>query len=449
MLEYSAQLAQIRFGFGAAPSVSGPSSVGDLLADVGTTARVRIADSPDLTDRLEALQSFRMAKRMNKSGGRDMAAPERQALRKLILRDTENLIALPLGSPVGFGERLVQFWADHFAVAAKNQLIGALAFDHIDAAIRPNINGSFDDLLIASTFHPAMLVYLDQPMSVGPNSRRGKELARGLNENLAREILELHTLGVDAPYGQRDVTEFAELLTGLRINTEGFRYAPGLAEPGPETVLGRSYGAHTGNLEDIESALRDIARHPSTARHIARKLATHFIADTPPNGVVDAIEDAFLATDGHLAACYDALLHHPEAWEPRLTKVKRPLDFVISSLRGLGVDRTGVLRLNKRDFRRDLVEPLAAMGQQLFRPPGPDGWPEAAEAWVTPSMLAARIEWATNLARWISRDLSPKAFVDVVLGEFASPELRTAATGAETQWEGVSLALASPEFNRR
>ncbi|NHX27388.1 DUF1800 domain-containing protein, partial [Escherichia coli] len=266
-------------------------------------------------------------------------------------------------------ERLVRFWADHFTALGKNPILRGLEFGYVEEAIRPNITGSFAGLLKAAVTHPMMLHYLDQARAVGPNAPGAKGV-RGLNENLAREVLELHTLGVGAPYAQDDVRELAELFTGMTVNSEqAFNFRPRLAEPGAEEVLGQRYGGATARLADIHAALDDLAHHPATARHIATKLAVHFVADLPDTGLVDHIAGTYAQTGGDLLACYGALLDHPAAWGAEAQKARQPFDFVAASLRALDAPMPEGDKAPLRLFAR----PMAEMGQPIEGPIGPDG----------------------------------------------------------------------------
>jgi uncharacterized protein (DUF1800 family) len=306
--------------------------------------------------------------------------------------------------------------------------------------------------------HPLMLHFLDQMQSVGPGSRaarkareKGRARQPGLNENLAREVLELHTLGVGGPYGQDDVRQLAELFTGLSFTPgEGFVFRPRQAEPGAETVLGRSYGGNPATLESIHAALEDIAAHPATARHVAWKLAVHFVADDPDPALVDHVAARYLASDGDLMAVYAALLEHPAAWDPRLANVKPPADFIASTCRALAVapDRLGEKRLKL--IRRVLLGPMAVMGQPWQKPGGPDGWPEEDGDWITPQGLAARMRWAMAAPALLRPDLpDPRAFVTTALGPFAGEPVQFAAKAAETREEAIGLVLSAPAFQRR
>ena len=321
---------------------------------------------------------------------------------------------------------------------------------YMEEAIRPRISGTFAEMLKAVVTHPMMLFYLDQTASFGPNSpaARGR---RGLNENLARELLELHTLGVSAAYSQIDVRELAELLTGLTANaTSGFIFAPNRAEPEAETVLGKTYGGAAPVLDDIYAALDDLARHPATAQHLARKLAIHFTSDTPDEAMIARMAGAYLDSGGALTAMYEVMLNDPFSWSSFGQKVKQPVDFVSSSLRALALPTRSLDRMNLTKLRSYIAAPLGAMGQPLFRPGGPDGWPEAAEDWVTPAGLAARLQWSMAAPSAFYRSLpDPRVFVRTSLGTIADQRVRFAANSAESRREGVGLILASPAFQRR
>ena len=211
-----------------------------------------------------------------------------------------------------FRERLVLFWSNHFTVSARRPELLGLAGAFEREAIRPNVTGSFLDLLRAVVRHPGMLVYLDNARSVGPGSPAGQRRDRGLNENLARELMELHTLGVDGGYTQADVTQLARILTGWSVDEDGgFRFRELTHEPGPKVLLGRTYPE--AGVDEGEAALAALARHPSTARHVATRLARHFAADDPPPALVDRLAARFLATDGDLPSVYRTLVEFARA----------------------------------------------------------------------------------------------------------------------------------------
>jgi len=350
----------------------------------------------------------------------------------------------------GFRERLVRFWADHFTTTGRFRYDGALPYAMADDAIRPHLTGRFADMLRAVTLHPSMLIYLDQVLSVGPNSEAGKARRRGLNENLARELIELHTLGVGASYTQDDVRQLAELLTGLAVDDrKGQVFRPELAEPGPETVLGTAYPG--SGMNPILRVLDDLAARPETARHIARKLATHFVADRPKPALIDAMAQTFRASGGNLLEVYRTLLEHGQAWNEPLTKARQPYDFMVASFRAMGLGGQEILDLSDGPFARMVMGPMKVMGQDLrIGPNGPDGWAEEAENWISPQGLAARITWAMEVPGRLKRDLpDPASFAKAALGNLATEPLLFAVRGSENQREGIGLVLASPAFNRR
>ena len=438
-------LAGIRFGFGLSPGQSVTADVSALLGDAKNAARRPKGEN--LATRAKLLRELQEARQKARDGGAEDKQPE-QEIRQLAGRDMRRMLSDAVDGS-GFGERLVLFWADHFTVSAGNQRLRVLVPEFVQSAIRPHVAGRFSDMLDAVMTHPAMLLYLDQVNSVGPNSTVGKRRERGLNENLARESLELHTLGVDAGYTQNDVRNLALLLTGLSADREGFKYRAGIAEPGMHTLLGREYGGRPKTLENVRKALVDVARHERTATHIATKLVTHFVGEPLNNDLVTAVAKAFRNSDGNLTATYQALLTHDAAWTAHLAKAKPPIDFLVSALRAGGLSKLDIDSLSIRDIRNGLIQPLREMGQTPFSPPGPDGWSEDPNDWITPPLLAARIRWAGKFAEHIAPNHDPRAFIETTLGDAATDKLRFAVEGAESRIEGIALTLISPEFNRR
>ncbi len=428
----------IRFGYGLPIEAGSP---GEILGGPDLAAR----DVPGVTsgEFAPVLLDYREARKAKDEAAEKAAQRQADAL---ALRGAKAVFARAVGSQDLFRERLVAFWADHFTVAPRRRIEAALPGLLIDEAIRPHVAGRFRDMLRAVTTHPAMLIYLNQEASFGPGSPRGRRQKKGLNENLARELLELHTLGVGAAYTQKDVRELAELLTGLAVGAEGFVFDPRRAEPGPETVLGVTYRGE--GLEPILQLLDDLAARPETARHIARKLAVHFVADTPDAALVSALEAVFLDTGGDLQAVSRALIAYPAG--DSFGKARQPFDFMIAAFRALGVAPGVILDLEPKAFRRLVLGPLEAMGQPFQRAPGPDGWPEAEADWITPQGLAARISWAMQAPERLVRPLpDPRAFLTAALGTRAGEKLTWAVSAAESARDGVGLVLASPEFNRR
>lgn len=393
------EIAATRFGYGH-PIFDKSPDAGRMIGRLrGPDEAAALWPGVALSEVLKTVRAYRTARMEEKKAGakgRTAALKEvQQQADALALRGAQAILARAVGSPDGLRERLVQFWADHFTVTSRRSIERALPATLIEDAIRPHLAGRFSAMLRAVITHPAMLIYLDQVTSFGPGSRRGQRQKKGLNENLARELLELHTLGVSAGYGQDDVRQMAELLTGLAVDPDaGFRFEPNRAEPGAETVLGVRY---TGQgTEPIFQALDDLAVRPETARHLAMKLAVHFVSDTPDPGLVGAIEKAWNLGGGDLLAVTEAMLGHPAAWAPDAAKARQPFDFIVAALRALQVGPDRILRMEAREFRRLILQPMRDMGQPWQQASGPNGWPEPLEDWITPQGLAARITWAMH-----------------------------------------------------
>lgn len=458
-------IAEIRFGTGLSPVVPAPQSVSQMMAQLQGSDQVAV-DFP-----IENFAAFRTrmveAQRTGKAYRRNKNAPNAEELRKTFGKVKQaarraqaewlmQTLARRSYTQDGFRERLAAFWADHFTVIGKGGVMKRVAMPVTETFVRPHLAGRFSDLLVAAVTNPGMVNYLDQQYSVGPNAPARAKMPknRGLNENLAREILELHTLGVDGPYDQKDVRQLAELLTGLGIDADGgIVFRPARAEPGAETILGQSYGGDQAALADIHDALQDLAAHPATAEHICTKLAVHFLGDAPDPGVIRAMKSVWIDGGGQLLPVYRAMLNHPSAWRPDRVNVKLPFDFMSSSLRALAV-RPDPFRGAANDVeqrtKRFFLQPLRRMGQPWEQPQGPDGWPEEDETWVTPQGLATRLEWALFAPSRLQKNLpDPRAFVQAALGPKAPEAVRFAAQAAENRAEGIALVLISPAFQRR
>ena len=444
-------LCAVRFGTGLSPDIAPPSGADDILARLAGPDRAREAfPQGGWSEAFERMRTFDRLRRARDTGEAAMQAfrDHNRMVQRTSLGELGQTIARAARTEDGFRERLAWFWADHFSVSETVATLRRAAAGYHEDAIRPHVTGRFADLLKAAVLHPAMLAYLDQTRSVGPNSRRGGP-GVGLNENLARELLELHTLGVGGSYTQGDVRQLAELLTGLGIDKDGvMRFRVNFAEPGSETVLGRDYGGGRADIADIEAALEDLAVHPDTARHIAGKLATHFLSDDPPADLVQAVAATWLSTGGDLMPVYATLLTHPAAADPTLHKVRRPLEYIAAAYRALGLGGE-VSEAGIRVLRDTLYDPLQQMGQRWQRAPGPNGWPEESEAWITPQGLAARITWSMELAARLPDPPDPRDFVQTALADLASPRTLFAAQAAEDRAAGIGLILTAPEFQRR
>jgi uncharacterized protein (DUF1800 family) len=485
----AASIALHRFGLGARPgdaaAVSGDPR-GSVLAQAGRREAARLerdglepSDAAFRSMRLAEMQKERerrnvasMAASAPSMAGGDMAAAPPAAA--AIAPGPAPAPAMPAGAPPakpseppleqklfraeaaarferlagtenGLAERLVLFWSNHFAVSvAKGNALRVLAGPFEREAIRPHVLGRFADMLHAVETHPAMLFYLDANQSVGPTSRNGINGRKGLNENLAREILELHTLGVDGGYSQDDVTSFARVITGWTVTSPDedllyggrFTFGPARHEPGEHAVLTKVYAE--GGVEQGRSVLDDLARHPATARHVARKLAAHFVADDPPPALVARLERTFRETDGDLAAVTRSLVEAPESWQEPLAKLRTPQDFVVAAIRATGkMPETGAL-----------LGALNALGQPLWQPPGPNGWSDATAAWASPDGMSTRLDLAAQWGRQ-NAGLNPRDLLEAVLGPMASAETRQAVARAESRQQGLALLFMCPEFQRR
>ncbi|MGH8277245.1 MAG: DUF1800 domain-containing protein, partial [Steroidobacteraceae bacterium] len=294
--------------------------------------------------------------------------------------------------------------------------------------------------------HPAMLFYLDNQQSIGPNSQAGKNRGKGLNENLAREVLELHTLGVGSGYTQADVTSLARILTGWTLaGREGragepgtFVFLPNRHEPGAQQLLGKVY-AGEGQAQG-EAALADLARHPATATHLAAKLVRHFIADEPPPALVVKFAKIFRDTDGDLKALSLSLIDDDTAWRAPLTKIRTPAEFLIAMCRA-----TGLLLLDPGP----VLGALYAMGMPLWRPPGPNGFPDSLAAWASPEAMKLRLDVSWQVAQRTHDIGNPVSVLDTVAGLAASRETREAVSRAESRQQALAILFMSPEFLRR
>lgn len=480
----AAVIALNRFGLGARPDEAVPARPKAWLLEQFAAYEARpgpIAAVPSRRQLARELADYREQVRGNGRSRRRMrqaAAPKmnddepgsdlpdiaRQYLRRGIkdhyIAMNSARLASALRSRAPFLERLVHFWANHFAVSAgKLPVIGMAGLLEFEA-VRPNLLGRFSDMLLAVERHPAMLIDLDQAQSVGPASRGaslvsgrgGREL--GLNENLAREILELHTLGVRAGYTQADVTEMARALTGWTIGgiargpverllgssaqPGDFLFADNIHEPGPRTILGRRY-AQAGEAQ-ARAVLADLAVHPATARHLATKLARHFAGDEPPPAMIQRLEAAYLASGGDLPTVYRAIVESGEAWLPAPVKFKTPWEWTVSALRGLAIEE-----LPPKIAARALAE----LGQPTWRPGSPAGWDDTAASWAGPDALVRRVELAGQIGERASTAVDPRALAERLLSGSISQSTRNAISRAESPQQALALLLVSPEFLRR
>jgi uncharacterized protein (DUF1800 family) len=288
-----------------------------------------------------------------------------------------------------------------------------------------------------------MLLYLDNARSVGPKSVAGLIAKVALNENYAREALELHTLGVRTGYTQDDVISLAKVMTGWTVlpaatNPEHgveFVFNPRIHEPGPQTIMGKSY-PETG-MNQGRAVLADLARHPATAEHVAKKLARHFVADDPPTPLVARLAQRFRDTDGDLKEMAKALVEAPEAWEMPPKKLKRPNEWLIAMGRAMPLEPNVVPALRSR-FR---------MGEPLWGVAQPEGFSDVQAAWA--DTLAQRLDVAENIAGRMEATVDAQELVEATLGPLASADTRRAVLRADSRQQALTIALMAPEFHRR
>jgi uncharacterized protein (DUF1800 family) len=474
----AAALALHRFGFGGAGGIiaaiaSDPR--GALLADLERPRAGQMAATnlPSSAQAVRAVFEFHAEQRARQKLAQRAKKDEQEQLAALALADAKSaslalaeppapklqsgMPALPTqlmqdeaqarfdaaaGADIGFVERLVWFWSNHFCVSADK--VVAMAGPYEREAIRPHVLGRFADLLQAVESHPAMLLYLDNVESIGPNSIAGIDRDKGLNENLARETLELHTLGVRSGYSQADVTNFAKVLTGWTwlppsepLHGGEFVFNKLLHEPGPQTVLGKSY-PDTG-IGQGRAVLADLARHPATARHIAEQLAAHFVADEPPPALVGKLEKAFRDSDGDLKQLAKTLVTADESWTPQRTKLKKPSEWITGALRLAGAP--SVIPVAR------ILGVQATLGEALWQPPAPNGFSDREAAWI--DGVPHRLDLANDFAGRSAGQGDPLALLDDSLGPLVSRETRETIARAESRTQAVALLLMTPEFLRR
>lgn len=509
MAPFSPTMAAIRYGHGLSPGQVLTQNVDDLLVQLadaplkdtffpmgGVFAARQRAD--DLADGLIAIRPANNGGEVDRDARRVLQKKAEQSLQ----RDSTARVMQAVFSPYGFHERLSAFWSDHFSVNARKSLpMRALTPLYEVEAIRPHIAGRFRDLLQAAVLHPAMLIYLDQTRSAGPESAAAESRKRGLNENLGRELLELHTMGAGSGYTQQDVRSAALVLTGMTVDDRyEMLFRPRMAEPGEIKVLGVSYGGRKRTAEDCLSMLDDLATRPETATHVCRKLATHFLADDPPADVVSAMVREWKASDGNLIKVYATMLNHPRAWSDPGRKMKLPFDFVVSGLRAFGINQKNweqrlspsgddeqaasgmaqadnappmntqggemVMEIPGRDTtaaagkvqkpgnRQSLARTLTLaslrrMGQPVWQPPSPAGFEEGVASWLSPSQMSERILWARKASTTLGGDMDPRKLLEVALADMARDDTIRVISQAPNRVSGMTLALSSPEFNRR
>ena len=434
----AAVIAANRFGFGPKPGE---------LAKIGADPKGWVADQlnrrPDFDDTGLPAAPETVAAMLEARRDKEERPQLKERLKVTYLAELgARLRAAILGeSPVL--ERLTQFWSNHFTVSGIRPFVRGVTGAFEREAIRPHVTGRFLDMLLAVTSHPGMLLYLDNAQSFGPDSIAGRRQNKGINENLGRELLELHTLGVDGGYTQADVEALARILTGwtvapLRDGRPGtFRFFPQIHEPGSKILLGRTY--QDGGMDEGAAALRDLAAHPATARRIATQLARHFIADTPPVDAVERLARTFRKTGGDLKQVTLALLREEAVWREPFAKVRTPTELLIASYRAVGAEPEAgpaFMALKKLD-------------QPPFFAPSPAGWPDVASAWVSPEAVLRRTEWCQTFAERLTEVPDPVDVMASTYGEALPEEVQRAVRSAPDKRVGLALLIASPQFQRR
>ncbi len=450
---HAATIASHRFGYSE-------TSLSAIKADPRAWVQVQIErpqpfDSAGLIDSVKALVLTREVLKTALSapkvepgqvGKQDMddlgpLTPSRRELRQHNVRGLARSWQQTIATTTPVAERWVHFWINHFTVAATKATMIALVGPHQVEAIRPHAFGSFKNLARAATVHPAMLLYLDNAQSFGPDSRAGKRREKGLNENLARELLELHTLGVNGGYTQADVTETARLLTGWTVTpeTQGkAEFMAALHQPGSKTILGKGYPEGPAALDQL---LTDLSRHPSCSKFLANKLVRHFVTDEPPAALVDAVATRFRTSDGDLRAVAHTLFSHDLAWSPdHAPKFKRPEELVLSAHRMLK---------QPVDSVEQFVFAVQGMGQAVGRAPSPQGWPDRTEDWLSPDALLKRVQWAERFGELYRENADARDLAQLAWGADLSRSTLQHIERAESSAQALALALSSPEFQRR
>lgn len=475
-------IAARRFCYGLKPGETPPADVTSLMLQLQRGAKVvpRFPREGALGRRetLGRLVSVRTVEARAAEQGRPNPGLRQDTQReaeRLLRRDALSRVAQAVYSENGFFERLASFWVNHFSInATKTYEMRLLAPLFEAEAIRPNLAGSFADLLRSAVLHPAMLIYLDQASSVGPQSPAAERSGGTLNQSLGQELLEVHTLGSEAEFTAADVTGAALILTGLSLDMRSLEVSnrPGRAEPGAHQLLGKTYSDRARNGSDHLEMLSDLANHPATARNICVKLVRHFISEDVNAEMIDLMVARWQAGGGNLTEVYRAMLQHPAAFAPDASKVIAPFEFVVSALRAFDVKGGEFDALVNADDDRDgddvpppdgkvppkrkpgvarllTLQSLRRMGQPVWEPPSPAGFADDAASWLMPGHLLERVTWARMAVRLMASDVAPLTLLDAVLGDMASSETRALIASAPNKVHGLTMVLASPQFNRR
>ena len=462
-LQPTPALAQAVFAYQAEVKAAREAAKANPATEMSASEKPAAMEAPDARSETKSMDNQPMEKLAEKLAEKpqekmaanapmqagEAAAPAKplNVIQKTFRAEALARLQRALMADCGFTERLVAFWSNHFCIsAAKGELarIWAGAFER--EAIRPHVLGRFSEMLMAVEQHPAMLFFLDNQQSLGPDSRAGQNRKRGLNENLAREIMELHTLGVGSGYTQEDVTSLARIITGwtfagrqAKLGAPGtFVFNANAHQPGPQVLLGKTY--QDSGLSQGEAALADIARHPSTAKFIATKFARHFVSDEPPPALVARLQETFRKTDGDLLALATTLVDSDEAWHAPLTKIRSPYEYLVAAGRLLG---------QIPDDPSRYLGGLNLLGQPLWTPSGPNGFPDTNAAWAAPEGMKLRLDIAAQVASRLGDNVDPRDLLELAAADASSQETRRTIERAESRQQALALLLMSPEFQRR
>ena len=485
-MSLEAFIAANRFGLGARPGDVeriGANPKQWLIAQIAPAQQPNAADGAAFSTGSEAVMALaayrRQRREMKASGdGQDVKAFF-QKQRQVLIDEMAARFDLGFSTDRPFAERLVWFWSNHFTISTQNAGTASLAGAYEREAIRPRIAGKFEDILLAVATHPAMLVYLNNAQSIGPNSTAGMVARRGLNENFGRELMELYSLGVDGGYGQGDVIALANLLTGWSVDaggpenmpenmgggrlarfivarqsddvvvepgvSSGFRYYPARHEPGTFALRGRTYPE---GFAGGRAAMRDLAHDPATARFIAQKFALHFIGDASPKPSVARLEKVFRDTGGDLKALAVAAVEDPAAWTPGPGKMRNPVEYVTATYRALNLPQAA----NAQRQTLGAMQACRLIGQFPMAAPSPKGWPDQSQDWSGPDAVLARIAWARQLGSRLPHNFTNQQIAklgDDILGPRLAPATSQAIAAAADGGEALALLFSSAEFQRR
>jgi uncharacterized protein (DUF1800 family) len=488
-------IAVHRFGLGARPGEVAKASENPrawLLSQIAPAPQPSPLDGKPFSDAATLLKNINDYRRdiqsAKSANNADAIKTFQKSQRDILIGEMQARFNLGFTTDKPFAERLVWFWNNHFTISANNPAIASLAGAYEREAIRPHIAGKFEDMLFAVSTHPAMMIYLNNAQSIGPNSLAGQTAKRGLNENFGRELMELYSLGVDGGYTQADVIALAKLLTGWSIDnnqggmggfgggggitqamlnrpavrarleqmaqnspttvsdaSSGFRYFPNRHEPGDVKLRGKTYAA---SFQGGRDAIRDLARDPSTAKFISRKFAVHFISDNPPGASVSRLEKIFRDSGGDLGEMAKAVVNDDAAWTSGPGKMRSPVEYVTASYRLLNLPQ----EQQKPRQIQGAMQACRLMGQFPMNAPAPKGWPDDSASWSGPDAVLSRIEWAKQIGSRLPQTIGVSAVIaqaENALGPLLSAATKSTIAAAATGGDAVALLIASPEFQRR